>query len=251
MSETTTIRDLSTTDKVIEFLEEVLGEISYDKFIDYAEQYGEPGYQLDSSATTPLVILGSYWCRCGNYAEERSPDRPMHPIEVHHQAEFDLLAEQGVEFEWDDEWVVVNEFVDGQYVSNAYRTQCDSYHWQPSAVLDDDCEWMTPHTPDEEWVEWALNNPERCIPATVLDALDPTRIEGQDWLPFSEDSYDHGLPTRFESGWHPHQTADPKAIDAAIRDRFGDNVNVVFMLDETSQFYIGFSAFYSLSGELA
>lgn len=49
---------------------------------------------------------------------------------------------------------------------------------------------------------------------------------------------------RYESGFHPHQTDDPKVILTEIRAAQGDDVEVVFLLDATGQFDVEFSAYY-------
>ena len=255
---TTTTIDLSTTDKVLEFLQrdDVLGEIGYERFYDHADDYGEPGYSL-SDGLTPMVILGSFWCRCMEFGADYADGTALHGIDKHFPEEWATLEEQGVQFEWYDEWVTVHEYVDGQYVTNAYRTASDSYHWKPSAILDDDsCEWLTPNTPDEEWVEWALNDPRRCIPSNMLDAADPTLVgwddeadEPQVWWEYNEDSEHAGYATTYQSGWFDGQNAKPEEITEQIRSQYGETTDVIFVLDETSQFYISFSAYYRRNDE--
>ena len=238
MSATTT-HDLTTYDGIRDFLEEILPDL-----IDTADAYGEPGYD-NPEGDTPMVVLGSYWCRCKDYANERFPDSPLHDVfAAHYPREAEQLLEQGVVFEWYDEWVVVHEYDQAkeQYVSNAYRVVEDSYHWQPSAILDEDsCEFLTPNTPDDEWVEWALNDHTRCIPAGMLSThMDFVGWEDkQVWYEWDEDG--------FENGWHPGQDADPEKITDEIRARHGEDTDVVFVLTETSQFYIRFTAYYSLA----
>ena len=57
-------------------------------------------------------------------------------------------------------------------------------------------------------------------------------LEGWGWAPHN------GV---FESGFHPGMTNSPREILGAIRAK-EPNVSVVFRLDETSQFYIRFTA---------
>lgn len=233
------MRDLSTVTKVVEFLEDVLDT---DHGFDYAMSYGEPGYTLDAGLT-PMVVLGYYWCRCEEI------EGGLHAIEEHYPEEFEALEAQGVELEWYDEWAVVWDEAAG---GAAYRVESDSYHWQPSAVLTEDGEWMTPKNSDEEWVEWAMNEPTRCIPSTMLDAHDPTLVGWDDsaddpqvWHEWSEDHYDHGLPTTYSNGWHAGMDATPEGVTEKIHAVYPD-ADVVFVLTETSQFYTRFEAYYRL-----
>lgn len=225
--------DLTTYDGIRDFLEEALPV-----FVDMADAYGEPGYD-NPQGDTPMVVLGSYWCRCKDYADERYPDSPLHDVfEAHYPRELELLREQGVVFEWYDEWVVVHEYdqAEEMYVSNAYRTEPDSYHWQPSAVLDGDSgEYLTPNAPDDVWVEWALNDPTRCIPFKMLSTR-MDLMEGEDEQVWSEWNREG-----FSNGWHPEK------VTTAIRDRHGEDTDIVFLLTETSQFYIRFTAYYRLA----
>jgi hypothetical protein len=190
---------------------------------DLAKEYGEPGYEL-AEGSTPAVVLGSYWCR-------RCPDKDLHAVETHHPRLWAQLEAQGLSFEWYDEWVV-----DWENGGKAYRTTGDSYGWQPSLVVTDDGEMLTPDDDLETWVEWATEDPSaRCIPSTIaggadVEALGFTRHNGQ-----------------FENGWHPGQTDDPRAIVSALRERYGDEVKIVFTLDSTGQFDVAFSAYYRVT----
>jgi hypothetical protein len=64
-------------------------------------EYGEPGYQ---DSRTTLVVLGDYWCRCPKF----QPDdpRPLHGLSDHHPRFWRQLEDQGVQFEWYDEWTI-------------------------------------------------------------------------------------------------------------------------------------------------
>jgi len=201
---------------------------------DWCSEYGEPGYSHDDDATTPVVVLGSYWCRCGKVVHPadhpRAGEPDLHTYETHRPRLWDRLAAQGVQFEWCDEWIVDHEN------DKAYRTEPDSYSWQPSYVMTEDCELLTPDDDIDSWIEWAANDTGRCIPSAVytgsdVEAAGFTKHNGQ-----------------FENGWHPGQSDDPATIDAAIRGLYGDDIDVVFALDSTGQFDIAFSAYWRYDG---
>ena len=202
---------------------------------DHAGEYGEPGYSFDNDET-PIFLIGHWWCRCGKnpHAGKRKPwayDREefylptdLHSINEHHPRLWAQLESQGVETAFDDEWTVI----DGK----AYRTQPDSYSWQSSIQYDDESgEYLTPDDDIEDWIAWAVNDHQRCL---MSDYRSDLRDAGYvQWEPDD--------PHRYESGWHPGQTDDPKVVTDEIRETLPDD-DIVFVLDETSQFYVGFSA---------
>lgn len=176
-----------------------------DYITDYASEYGEPGYMFPLNAEHPVILLGNW-----NYMER-------------HQRVINALERAGVQFEWSDEWMVDHEN------SAAYRTQPDSYSWQPSYVTTDDGEYLFPDSGIEAWLEWATEEPEtRCIPRRIIPKDKLTAIG----------FVQHG--DVFEHGWHPGQDADPKVIVKNVRDEMGEDGDIVFWLTEVSQFYIRF-----------
>lgn len=190
--------------------------------LDHVSYWQADGVREPSGIlSTPLVVLGTYWCRCG------TPD-DLHSKEVHHPKLWQQLEAQGVSFEWYDEWVIDHDH------DKAYRTQPDSYLWQPSHVMTEDGALLTPDDDVETWIDWATEDgASRCLLSNVTDESDVLgagfeRHNGQ-----------------FESGWHPGQDDDPKVIADAIREQHGD-VDIVFMLDSTGQFDIAFSAYYRI-----
>lgn len=210
--------DLSDTMKVIDFLREV-----FDDCIDYASTYGEPGYSLDTDRLTPLVVLGNYWCRC-HEGTDRDDPHPLHDkLEMHYPGVTELLEEQGVQFEWEDEWITVAD------EDAVYRVEPDSYAWLPSAVLNDEwCDWMTPKTDDADWIEWASNNHERALFSHVLD----------------KDLDDHGFTKwdGYASGWYGREDKPADAV-AKIR-KWHPDAEIVFLIDGTGQFQTNFSAWW-------
>ena len=188
---------------------------------DYVGAYGEPGY----SSTGP-VVLGYYWCHC-----DRVNDGQLHGQEAHHPRIWAALEEAGVSFEWSDEWYADHE------AGKAWRTQPDSYSWQPSLVWSG-CDYITPDDGIDVWLEWAIEDPAaRCIPSRVWSSSD---LEAEGF-----ELFEGG----FENGWHPGQDADPSKILAEIRERMGDDAEVAFMLDGTGQFDIRFSAYTRTTSE--
>ncbi len=180
---------------------------------DYADQYGEPGYSNDG---VTAVVLGSYWMpRTGDSLRSWFDKYPLF---------FGRLEEAGVQFEWYDEWAI-----DFDGCSKAYRTQPDSYSWQPSIVWTEYGEMITPDHDAETWIEYAQNEPTVCIPDHI-------------WEKYESDFADLGwerLDETFESGWHPGQNDDPKEIYARLESDY----DVMFRLDGTGQFDVRFSAY--------
>ena len=189
-----------------------------------ADNYGEPGYSFRHGTTTPMVVLTDYWCQCGKVLKDDG-SAELHTYEYHWPKVWAQMESQGVEFQWSDEWTIDYDH------SKAYRTKADSYSWQPTAILNTDtCEYLTPDDDIETWIEWASNDDTRCIPRRVWSSGDLIEAGFREY------------GSRYESGWHEDQTDDPTKITAEIRKWEGPDVEVVFLLDEASQFYIGFSA---------
>ena len=199
----------------------ILERYSGRHIMETASEYGEPGYSHNYGADTPLIVLGDYWCRCG-----ATSDEGMHSIDWHHPRVWAQMEKQGVQFEWHDEWMV-------DYDSDkAYRTTGDSYTWTPSVVFTDYGDPLTPDSDILEWIEWATDDPAaRCLMPFHRSTLE-TETE---FVEYGD---------RYESGWYAGQDADPKQILAEIRKWHGDDTDVVFMLRENSQFYLGFAAYY-------
>jgi hypothetical protein len=193
------------------------------RYWQLCEGYGEPGYGPVTGDV--LVVLGDYWCRCERIGTPYRDGSHLHGIDAHYPAIFARLESLGVSLEWHDEWTDV----DGR----AYRTSGDSFDWQPSAILTEDCEWVTVDDDFSEIVAWALDDPSRAIPANfgTPDDLAAAGFE----------QYEHPGDAPYEAGWHPGQTDDPFAIADAAREALGDDTEIVFYLDESSQFYVRFT----------
>lgn len=192
-----------------QLVERLIEPLQGETITDTASEYGEPGY--GTYTRNGPILFGSWWCRTCDKADG------LHDVQSHHPRFWAQLESQGYEFEWYDEWWVDYE------TSKAYRTQADSYHWQSSIQWNEDiCNFLTPDHDDSDWIEWAMNDPDRCLMARFR------HLEG--WTL---------LEDRLENGWH--QGMDDKPADAV--KHVPDGYDYVFVLDETSQFYITFSLY--------
>jgi hypothetical protein len=206
---------------------------------DYAHEYGEPGYDFTVRADTetPIFLIGDWWCRCGHNPHTGRPKGypygtgelvepgDLHDVMSHHPRLWAQLEAQGVETAFYDEWMV------DSYGDKAYRTQPDSYGWQPSVIVDDTGEWLTPDSDIEEWIAWATQSPNRCLFRSHVNQLVDAGFE-----PWPDED------TWYESGWHPGQTDDPATITEQIRAGYPDH-DIVFAVTDTGQFDIRFRAF--------
>lgn len=200
-------------------IREILDNMLEDGYYDAAMEYGEPGYDFPAGATTPMVVLGNYWCNCHKVTNAEGNEQ-LHGHERHHPRIWAQMMSQGVQFEWYDEWVTDN--------NKAYRTQSDSYSWRSSIQITEDGEILTPDDDISEWIDWAKNDHERCITAPHIKADDMVNADFQQY---------NG---EFQNGWHYGMDADPEKITKEIRAKRGDSVDIVYRLSEASQFYIGF-----------
>jgi len=132
-----------------------------------------------------------------------------------------ILERAGYSLEWEDEWCTCSG------CGKAVRTQADSYQWQQSFWMPEDSgelfcvECIDP----EAYLDSLHDKPQSCV---TIHSIDPA---------------DHGytqLKDGFESGFHPGQNDDPKAIYKALRAK-GEKRPLIFVLDSTGQFDIGFS----------
>lgn len=205
---------------------------------DYCDDYGEPGYTKEKE--DGFIIFGDIWCdgnRRGKRERCKIEDRwskeggsKLHSIDAHYPRLFAAMEEQGIEFQWYDEWIIDHE---GGMGGKAYRTQADSYMWQ-SSILWTDGDFLTPDHDIEEWVEYVVNNPRVCLPSHVWSD------EQLNELGFEE--YQCG----YENGWFPGQTDNPEEISKIIGAEYaeqGKGVDILFKLSYVSQFDLGFCVF--------
>lgn len=139
----------------------------------------------------------------------------------------DYLELAGYNLEWSDEW-----YIDYNY-NKAWRTSPDSYSWVRAIAFTDAGEVITPDDSVETWVEYAeltdYNQPIKPLPDWIADddliTLGYTKIDNE-----------------FESGFYG--TCDnPKKIAKQLFEKQSAE-SVVFKMDYSEQFRVGFSVFY-------
>lgn len=161
---------------------------------EFALAYGEPGYEAK------LGVVMANW----NHVPKRV---------------FDILERAGWGCEWCDEWTVCGN-------GKAWRTQGDSYFWQPSAIVTNDGELLTRDDDASEWI----------AEMEMTDVGHPMQVL-PGWIT-AEDLQGAGYTLRNdaqESGFHPGQTDDPAPL---ARAAFAEGAQaVVFRRIENSQFY--------------
>jgi hypothetical protein len=141
---------------------------------------------------------------------------------------FKALERIGVDAEWYDQV----DPCDG--CRKLMETDPTHYGWQPSYLIDLDCNYVCfdclDVSNDEVLSEFGyIDNVEKAIPDVLAKHLPEWG-----WEPFNG---------TFENGWHPGQNDSPQKIFERIQAKwFKNKRSVVFRLDETSQFYIKFTA---------
>jgi len=185
----------------------------------YGVGYAEPGYHDDQT----MWVTGN-WNTTQSYAN-RTAGLPLTPDEQMPAVLADALTRIGVEIEWLDEWTECTDCY------RLVRTSGDSYMWQPSFAYVNECEPTCAdclRTMGEDAVTEYVNE------LRAITWADDAFLTGLGWTRYNADEY--------ESGWHPGQDADPTEITAEIARTLPGH-DVVFLLDENSQFYSRFSAY--------
>lgn len=221
MSDTATLNDLPTYEAVRAILLDELGEEWGDGYtvMDVIDGCAEPGYEPDGS----IVVLG-------NWNPKRYPrgdDAPLTEAENLGPRLADRLTEVGAEIEWYDEWTQCHECY------RAVRTQGDSCHWKPFYVMAE-CEMICADCARQDvdtYLENYVNNPQNAV-----TWCGPAELEAAGW-----EQYAPGNPQQYENGWHHGQDDNPNEILSGILAE-NEDAEVVFLLDENSQFYMRFSA---------
>lgn len=190
---------------------------------DYADDYGEPGYNNYTGPGTKLVVIGHWWIRNTRHNEARN-DKLLHFDQIYPRIA-QRLADLGVEHGlWDDEWTVHN--------GKAYRTTHDSYRWQPSLAYFDgepytldelrDCRFEPVIAEGNGNDRWAFN----------MEGFRPDRD-----LPDGWESY-NGI---YANGWYEGQTDDPTVIGPRVRDEYGGKVDTLWVIHGVGQFDMHFT----------
>lgn len=195
------------------------------------DDYAEPGYRLESH--DGIVVTGDWNTRHGRDGE---------PSDNTPELLSEILGALGVSLEWHDEWYECAECY------RAIRVVEDSYQWRPyyastsDGPVCGDClagELDADSLTDLMEGETALiNNPDNAI--TFANAAE---LERAGWREYS---------SGHKTGWHDWMDADPKRVYTAIRSEYNSGETddrdpevmprVVFLIDETSQFYTEWSA---------
>lgn len=200
---------------------------NYETVHDVVPEYGEPGYSTRGGP----ILLGDWWCRdrsC-NYPDTYDDGKKkVHGLEYHYPRVFAFLEREGCELEWYDEWTAIYD------ENKCYRVEGTSYSWEPRVQWSDDLEdYMTPETDAETWIEWATNDPRKCLFSWYPDA----ELER---LGFVERQCD------YESGWYGVED-DPTKILEAIKAR--EDVDVLFKLAGVEQFRVRFCVYVRPAGD--
>ena len=208
------IKTLKTESDFIKFIENKFksGEWAL------ALKYGERGYELGENKKSFILVEGS-----------------MNLIEKENKALYDFI-DNNYEWGFDDEWVICYD------ESTAYRTEPDSYHWEQSFRYSSHGEMITPETDFDEWVEYAnidknnldeLKNRIPVLPTSNIITDIEEKLIGLGWVELDE---------VFESGLHIGMNDKP---DVIANNLFKEGKsNIIFQLDYTSQFSIGFKVWF-------
>lgn len=217
------LKDKTTRELAARLVEIATGETwgDGDVVTDIIVGYADPRY----GAMDATIVLG-------NWNPKRFPregDAPLSKVENLGPRLARALDRVGAECEWLDEWAQCSECY------RAIRTEPDSYSWVPKyAWLGDDivCESCLLEDPAGSIDAGDyVDNPDKCI-----TWCEPSTLSAAGWSQWAP-----GDPKQCESGWHPGQDDRPADVLAAIK-REDPSAEVVFLLDETGQFDIRWSA---------
>lgn len=217
---------MSTLSKVRRMLQLTFGDEYGDgkTVTDVIVGYAEPGYGSCLGDEAPVIVLGNWNPK--RFCHEGEP--PLTPAESLPARLAESLERLGAEIEWLDEWDSCGE------CSRAIRTEPDSYSWKRSYLETDNgrvCHDCAIEAGEDMLTDY-VNDPYRMV--TWCEANHVEQYGYVKWEP--------GEPRTFENGWHPGQDTDPSKILDEITGKYPD-VEVIFFLDESSQFYVTFSAY--------
>lgn len=169
--------------------------------LEYANSYGEPGY--DQPAKDCGVMIANWneaeRTLAARYEERgASPEKAKATAAATWRALERRLEAQGYKLEWSDEW-----YIDWNNGGKAYRTQADSHGWE-SRLRHTDGDVLTPDDDADKWVADALNKENSPLPSWFDDeAL--TRNGFKVW-----EQRDRQV------GFHPGQNETPDRLRAAL-----------------------------------
>lgn len=225
--------------------QEVIGRLleyadKHNLHIDYYAGCAEPGYD-------DKPVIAANWN--GPYDHEYSRD-------YENTANKRVLTEQGkqkarlarlgkwiedefndhVALEWSDEWTSCDE------CGKAVRTSPNGYEWQAYYVQDPqygdlacgDCVKKDPET----YLQWFTNDDNRAIPSWLIKGANAAGFDCAE-----NDEYFKDTCKRYETGLHLGMNDTPEKALASLHKVFGkawfeENMDYVFAITETSQFYV-------------
>jgi hypothetical protein len=131
-----------------------------------------------------------------------------------------ILERSGYAIEWSDEWTTCSN------CGNAIRTTANSYGWQPAyAELQGDTLCIPCLNGDAgDYLESLEDNPNTALNIPSIDPSEWGYAQSQDG---------------FESGFHPGQNDDPKAIYKRLKE--SGHMHILFQVDSVGQFDLRFS----------
>lgn len=177
----------------------------------WAPAYAEPGYTDPEKG----IVFGDWNPVCG--FSKMKAEQARDPVAKLAR----VLEANGFELEWEDEWATCSE------CGKAVRTSGDCYGWTSYFRLINECELVCLDCLDVvEYLESIEDNPQQaCAPEH--------NPEEHGYVKFNGD---------FESGWHLHQTDDPKKTLRLMHER--GMQRVVFKIASTGQFDVRWQAYY-------
>lgn len=187
---------------------ELLEYLQNEHNAEWCDEYGEPGYDQPQAG-----IVFANW---------NDIDKDIQTT----------LEEAGYELEWSDEWVIDYDY------GKAWRIYPTSYGWQCSIMITDDGEIITPDDGAEVFIE-------ECA---ITDHMQPIKPL-PNWITLEDlcaAGFERHNAYPYQSGFHPGQTDNPAEI---ARNLFEDEdvIEVVFQIDENSQFYTCFNVWVKKS----
>lgn len=165
--------------------------------LEWSKEYAEPGYTNPDKA-----ILFANWNIFSNDATN-------------------LLEKYGYDIQWSDEWSTCGD------CGKAVRTSPDSYGWQPSYVIMNDCEIVCIECLKDDPTDYLQSIEDNPKQALNLRGIDPSQ---------------HGyelIKGEFESGMHQGQNDKPEKIFAELVQ--AGHKRILFSVDTVGQFDMQFS----------
>ena len=131
--------------------------------------------------------------------------------------------------EWIDEWITCD------ICGKAVCTEPAYYGWQSSFVtVDHDIICVDCYEDNlDDIIDEYKNTTEKCLPSCFLNLL-----EKQGFVCYSPDKY----CKRYETGFHPGQTDDPKNVAKEIEKELPEH-DYIFILNDVGQFDIKWNVF--------